>query len=293
MAQHSDNSLQQPRVLLIVDQTSFGGLISAFLAVMGCTCTVLTDNAELDGMDRETFDAFVIDWTASGLQAEKAILKLCPTYAEKILLVSAHLPDRRMVALAHQYDLRQTSGELWPQRLWPILQEILSDTKSVTHLLPDLHPAELVFDSFRSPTPAGIRGSQHPARQLAYRHQNTTVDVFIEPREESGRVWLAGQVLDYKMARGEKAGLAVLLVDRASTLARTTTNQHGEFNLDFECLDGAGLQICLGEGSWASIPLGNLEWIKRRFAALDSGNGLKDKSGLPDKPEARKRGNAK
>jgi CheY-like chemotaxis protein len=293
MVQHQDISLHGPRILLVVDETSFGGLISAFLAVMGCTSTVVTNSEDLDATDQETFDAFVIDWTASGLQAEKAIMKLCPTHAEKILLVSAHVPAPRMVQLVHRYDLRQTTGELWPQRLWPTLQEILDDTKSVKDLLPDLQPAELVFDSFRSPAPAGIRGSHRPARQLAYRHQNTTIDVFIEPREESGRVWLAGQVLDHSMKRGENRGLTVLLVDRVSTLARTTTNQHGEFNLDFECLEVVGLQIRLGEGLWASIPLGSMEWIKRRFSGSASGNDLEVESGTPRRLEAKKRGNAR
>jgi len=54
----------------------------------------------------------------------------------------------------------------------------------------------------------------------------------------------------------------VLLIDGMTTVARTTTNQFGEFLLEFEIMEDPGLQIRVREG-WAAIPLGKMDWAKK------------------------------
>ena len=77
---------------------------------------------------------------------------------------------------------------------------------------------------------------------------------------------LAGQVMGSGMRKTENSGLVVLLLDGSKTVAWTATNELGEFQLEFDLLEDAGLQIRLGEGSWAAIVLGKMDWAKTPLA---------------------------
>lgn len=123
--------------------------------------------------------------------------------------------------------------------------------------------ARLVFDSFHSPRPKGVRGARTSTRQLAYRHQGATIDLLIEPKEDSGGVLLAGQILSLNMSPGENKGVTVLLLDRMKIQSQTSTNQFGEFRLESHFLEDADVQMRLDGASWTSIPLGKLEWPKK------------------------------
>jgi len=39
--------------------------------------------------------------------------------------------------------------------------------------------------------------------------------------------------------------------------------------LEFDLVGDASLQIQLDEGSWASIPLGKMDWVKKQFSAWE------------------------
>jgi len=123
--------------------------------------------------------------------------------------------------------------------------------------------ARLVFDSFHSPRPTGVRGARTFTRQLAYRHKGATIDLLIEPKEDSGRVLLAGQILGPNMSPGENKGVTVLLLDGMKFQSQTSTNQFGEFRLEFPFLEDADVQMLSDGGSWTSIPLGKMEWAKK------------------------------
>jgi CheY-like chemotaxis protein len=256
-------------ILLIADESPVRGLVSTFLTTMGCACAIISNNADLSIAEREFFDAVLIDLANAGVPVEQAIQKIQsvqPGLSEKFLVFSSGVTDPRMVALIGRYGLQQLSQGILLQELWATLQEFFSPPRSAMPLQRDLQVAQLIFDSFRSPQPAGLRASGALTRQLAYQHRDATIDLLIEAKEESGRVSLAGQVLGFNLRKGANHGLAVLLIDRMKTLARTATNQFGEFHLEFEFVEGAGLQIRVSEGSWASIPLGKLEWVKKRLA---------------------------
>jgi hypothetical protein len=102
---------------------------------------------------------------------------------------------------------------------------------------------------------------------LAYRHRNTTLDVLIELREGPTPIAITGQVLHSPKKSGELADLSVLLVSEMKALARTTTNQFGEFRLECALMEDACVEIRLREGEWVSLPLGKLDWAFRTTAA--------------------------
>lgn len=98
----------------------------------------------------------------------------------------------------------------------------------------------LVFDSNLQPAHAGIRGSIS-ARQLLYQTDDYYVDLRLEPRRESDRACLVGQVMNRSGKDTIARGVAVRLKTGNLPLAETTANQFGEFQFDFD----AGGDLCI------------------------------------------------
>lgn len=61
--------------------------------------------------------------------------------------------------------------------------------------------AQLVHDSGRDPSTAGVRGGYTPARQLLYKAGSVCVDMRVEPELGSNEVVLVGQLMDLENAR--------------------------------------------------------------------------------------------
>jgi hypothetical protein len=105
--------------------------------------------------------------------------------------------------------------------------------------------AELVFDSFLTPQLAGVRSAAGVgSRQLLYRAGEVMIDVRFEANEESERFALTGQVF---REQGSKVGMTrvpISLISGKNELARTATNQFGEFYLEHESAD-KNLQVSL------------------------------------------------
>jgi len=115
--------------------------------------------------------------------------------------------------------------------------------------------ARLVFDSFAGPIQAGIRSSQSSPRQLAYSAGGVLIDLRLEHR--SGRVHLVGQAQP-QAANRRVAGIDVLALKGAETVAQTTCNGFGEFQFDLEGSDDEGLSIVLKGPRLIVIPLPGL-----------------------------------
>ncbi|HEY2934587.1 MAG TPA: hypothetical protein VGK99_22855 [Acidobacteriota bacterium] len=101
--------------------------------------------------------------------------------------------------------------------------------------------ARLIFDSLRQPAPAGLRNSRRPARQALYRAGNFLIDTRVDSESESNRISLAGQVLNSARPHRRIRASSIFLVREKKLVARTVTNQFGEFHLDFE--GGSGLRL--------------------------------------------------
>jgi len=94
---------------------------------------------------------------------------------------------------------------------------------------PEASPGvRLVFDSNLQPAHAGIRGSIS-ARQLLYQTPDYYVDLRLEPRRESDRACLVGQVMNRSGKDWVARGIAVRLKAGNLSLVETTANQFGEF----------------------------------------------------------------
>jgi hypothetical protein len=103
--------------------------------------------------------------------------------------------------------------------------------------------AALVFDSFLSPLPAGVRSGRAVSRQLLYESGGRLVKLRLESVGETDKLSLVGQLVDENRDR-EISNLPVLVQTGQETVARTLTNRLGEFELELDWAEG--LQVVVG-----------------------------------------------
>src|SRR5215471_3633287 len=265
--------VQRRKVLLVGAEPSVQGLISTFLLTMGLSCTSIPDKEATPAvLQRETFDAVVIDLGSSEADAEQTILRIKqirPSLGDRILAISRTGGNRKMLELMERHDVTQLSQEGLLPQLWATLEEFLGGPRPRETALHSVQAARLIFDSFRRPMPVGVRVSSPPTRHLAYQHKKIVIDLSIQMQEKSGQTFLAGQILDGE-ARGKLDGLSVLLVSGTGTLARTATNQFGEFHIEGELPEDVSLEIRLGDRSWVTLPLGKMGPAGKRTLSWQS-----------------------
>jgi CheY-like chemotaxis protein len=276
MTKPASPPVQRRKVLLAGAEPAIQGLISTFLHTMGWSCTVVQKKEEAPGiLQQEVFDAVVIDLGRSAAEAEQTILRIRetrPSLADRMLVLSGGPVDREIVELVERHDLTQLLQDGLLSQLWASLQELVAHPRSRELPSRGMPVARMMFDSLRNPTAAGVRGLSPEARQLAYEYKRTIIDVSIEFAEGSGRMSLAGQVLDGER-KGKNEGLPVLLVSETGTLVRTATNRYGEFQIECDFPEDLSLEIRLGERSWVLVPLGKMDWAGRRTSGWHTETG--------------------
>jgi CheY-like chemotaxis protein len=257
---------EKRRILLITEESSLRSLISTFVLTMGCACTAASSTEVATILEREAFDAVLLDADYSEIAIETVLLmteESRPSLLTRILVIRSGLTAPQTIELIERHQLRQVSQESLLQQLWAVLQDIFTSPRS--GLAPNnMHTAQMIFDSFSWPAPIGLRGSRTDSRQLAYQHRNAIIDLLIEPRGV-GKISIMGQVLNSSKQKSERESLPVLLVNGMRTIARTSTNQFGEFRLECAPVRDACVEMRLRKGAWVSLPLGKLDWaIKER-----------------------------
>lgn len=116
--------------------------------------------------------------------------------------------------------------------------------------------ANLIFDSFRQPLPAGVRSLQTSTRHLVYRADRVLVDVRLEPAREATPVALVGQVLDQSSPERTIKDVTVSIYNGQNEVASTSTNQFGEFQLELGPEVEKDLHLAVGlESNNVIIPL--------------------------------------
>lgn len=119
-------------------------------------------------------------------------------------------------------------------------------------LLPVSAGFRLIFDSNLQPVTAGIRGSV-AATQFLFESDDYFIDLRIEPRRAKEQGCLVGQVLKRTGKDRKIHGLQVRLNNGEATLAHTSTNELGEFQIE---LAGAEqLYLVIGQDMAGEITL--------------------------------------
>jgi hypothetical protein len=124
-------------------------------------------------------------------------------------------------------------------------------------LLPALDPAAL-----------GIRSSQPTRRHFVFQRGNVLLEIDIDLHLETGAISLAGQLMDPVSPSSLFAERRVILLGEQSEIARTHTNQFGEFHINFAGASDLMLVIELEDDGLLVTPLPS-------FILTHSANGSK------------------
>lgn len=104
----------------------------------------------------------------------------------------------------------------------------------------------LVFDSFREPLPAGVRSQHRVSRQTLYEAGDYAIDLRQEQERGGTRVTMVGQIASRKQPGRALAGVAVVLSSGDSVLAKTVSNEFGEFQMEYPPARDLRLDIAAG-----------------------------------------------
>jgi hypothetical protein len=115
--------------------------------------------------------------------------------------------------------------------------------------------AGLLFDSLSAPLADGVRSIGSSPRQLLYGAGDHRIDVRIEPRTDSDKVTIVGQILDSANPDRELGEVSVVLMKGRKALASAATNQFGEFRLHCDMDSRLELRVKLPQGREVSVAL--------------------------------------
>jgi CheY-like chemotaxis protein len=257
------------RVLLVGAEPFAQDSISTLLSTMGWTCTAVPDLEDvLPAIHQCSFDTVLLNLRDSGAGVERTLLgikEIQPSLSERIVVISSAAADSEVLELIERYDLSHLPQEKVLSRLWSTLEDLVVFPSWSRVASRNVRIARMLFDSFCVPLPAGVRNTHTSGRHFTYEHNSTMIDVLVDVQPGSNRISLMGQVLDATRSQARNENLAVVLSAQTGTLARTRTNRLGEFNLQFEFAENVNLEIRIGERSWISIPLTEMDWAKERM----------------------------
>jgi hypothetical protein len=104
-------------------------------------------------------------------------------------------------------------------------------------------PAELVYDSFLVPSPAGLRSSWQVGWQGLFHAGDCSVDLRVEPELRSSKASVVGQISNHEAPGTEMRDIPVYLKAGKQVVAETRSNRFGEFQMDYE--QQGRLQLCI------------------------------------------------
>jgi len=126
----------------------------------------------------------------------------------------------------------------------------------------------LLFDSNLAPAAAGIRGSV-AARQFLYETDEYYIDLRLEAGPESDQACLVGQVMHRKGRDRGAQGVFIRVQEGKSLIMETSTNQFGEFQLEFGAAHGLCITVSRGKTEEIVLPLYGVQAKPTRGKDLD------------------------
>jgi hypothetical protein len=125
--------------------------------------------------------------------------------------------------------LSQEAQYVPPEQTVQDVQATYAISKPWRWLIEIARRTELIFDSFRQPAPAFVRGSASPSRRLVHEAEPYLIDLRLENVRD--RLYLIGQILNSEKPDQEMYGVDVLLLEGEELVARTKASSTGEFEL--------------------------------------------------------------
>ncbi len=121
-----------------------------------------------------------------------------------------------------------------PESLHPKLERLLVSAKPWTRLKEWVRWAVLTFDSLSQPSPVFVRGPKSDSRHLIYEVDPYTIDVTLKSSSTEDSLLILGQVLNATTPDQSTNDVQVVLLSGEELVAKTNSNENGEFELRCE-----------------------------------------------------------
>jgi hypothetical protein len=191
----------------------------------------------------------------SAPQVLSALDKIGSSLRGRLLLITGERIDAQVSDLINRYSLPCVPRDRLFQELWGSLESLLRPSSLLQRVM---QAARLVFDSFLQPLPDGIRTSQLPTRRLVYEAGGLMADLWIEPKTDSRRTALVGQLVDSAKPDRRLDRIPIVLSGQKGPIAFATTNEFGEFHFDFDFESMLTLEMEPNGYQWVSVELPSL-----------------------------------
>jgi hypothetical protein len=119
-------------------------------------------------------------------------------------------------------------------------------------------PIEMIYNSFLSPAPVGLRASWELGFQALYHAGDYSLDFRVEPGPPDGHPTIVGQIANRKTPEADMAGFAVSLKAGRAIIAQTRSNRFGEFQFEYAERKGLRLKVELENEQEVEVPLRQL-----------------------------------
>lgn len=253
---------QHQRKVLIISEESYAREdMRVLLRSMGCQC-VLASSVQigLAALEEENPDAAILElhqMRTCAPQVLSALDKIGSSLRRRVLLITGEHIDAQVSDLINRYSLPCVPRDRLFQELWGSLESLLRPSSLLRRVM---QAARLVFDSFLQPLPDGIRISQPqvPARRLVYEAGGLMADLWIEPKTDSRRTTLVGQLVDSAKPDRRLDRIPIVLSGQKGPIAFATTNEFGEFHFDFDFEPMLTLEMEPNGYQWVSVELPSL-----------------------------------
>ncbi len=258
----------QRKVLIIGEEIYARDTMRVLLGSMGCQCVLASSlQVGLAALEEENPDAAIMDlhqMRTSAAQVVSGLDKIGSSLRGRVLLITGERIDPQVSDLINRYSLPCVPWDRLLQELWGSLESLLRPSSLLRRVT---QAARLVFDSFLQPLPDGIRISQLPARRLVYKARSLMADLWIEPKTDSRRTALVGQLVDSAKPDRRLDRIPIVLRGQKGPIALATTNEFGEFHLDFDFEPTLTLEMQTSRYQWVSVALPSLVQAAIRASA--------------------------
>lgn len=115
--------------------------------------------------------------------------------------------------------------------------------------------AELIYDSFLAPAPAGLRSTWQVGWQALYRAGDCSLDLRIEPELRSMRAAVIGQISNHIVPENRMKDVLICVKSGRLVVAETRSNEFGEFQMEYEQQNRLQLFVYLSGSRCIQVPL--------------------------------------
>ena len=245
----------QPKVLMIGAHQLVLDNVRVLLSTMGCQCVICsTLKQALALLEKEKPDAAILDERVLVHSPVEILLALHTVFLrlQGRAVVLTREEKNLQLPVLDAYYLPKVPVDLIFRELRPCLDVLFQGRIAPRQAM---QTARLVFDSSLQPLPGGVRSAPPPDHRLLYESGDVMVDLWLETRRDSNRTKLVGQILPELKSRSLLECAPVVLQTKLKPIQATTTNELGEFLLDFDPHPYLRLEIGVRENQWISVEL--------------------------------------